>query len=165
VWFDEYSTLDTPASVSSAVLGDGEAEGWADGLVADGAEILAQYTSGIYAGQPTITTQAVASGRITYVGTHPGLGLATSLLRWAVPQTRASEWTTDATITVTSGQSSSGRVWFVHNWSPDTGRATAPSELGGTEIVLDAWDVRVLVEQRDPESGVVSLHTPERVEK
>ena len=165
VWFDEYSTLDTPASVSSAVLGDGEAEGWADGLVVDGAEVLAQYTSGIYAGQPTITTRAVASGRITYVGTHPGLRLATGLLRWASPQTRAGEWARDATITVTSGQSSRGRVWFVHNWSPETARATAPPEVGGAEVVLDAWDVRVLVEQRDPESGVVSLHTPERVEK
>ena len=76
-----------------------------------------------------------------------------------------SEWQSDATVTVTSGSSTVGRVWFVSNWSPEPATAHPPQRLGGTPIVLEPWDVTVLVEQRDPESGAVPTPTLEKVEQ
>jgi beta-galactosidase len=165
VWYDEYSTLEAEVGVDGTTFGGGSAEGWADALVPETADVLATYSSGIYAGQPAVTSREHGSGRVTYVGTLPDVALATSILRWAVPVTTASEWRLDATVTVTSGMSTAGRVWFVSNWSPETATAHPPQQLSGTPIVLDPWGVTVLVEQRDPESGAVLIPTPERVEQ
>ncbi len=165
VWYDEYSTLDVPVGVDGTTFGGGQAEGWADALVADGADVVATYASGIYAGQPAVTSREHGAGRVTYVGTLPDLALATSILRWAVPTTSASEWRLDAPVTVTSGSSTVGRVWFVSNWSPEPATAHPPKQLGETPIVLEPWDVVVLVEQRDPESGAVPTPSLERVEQ
>ena len=155
VWYDEYSTLDAPVGIDGTTFGGGQAEGWADALVADGADVVAAYSSGIYAGRPAVTSREHGAGRVTYVGTLPDLALATSILRWAVPITSVSEWQLDATVTVTSGSSTVGRVWFISNWSPEPATAHPPQRLGGTPIVLEPWGVTVLVEQRDPESGAV----------
>ena len=99
------------------------------------------------------------------MGTLPELGLATSILRWAVPTTNAGQWRLDRTVTVTSGSSSAGRVWFISNWSPETATAHPPLRFGGKPIVLDPWGVTVLVEQRDLESEAVTSPTPEKVEQ
>src|SRR5690606_5798898 len=123
------------------------------------------YSSGIYAGGPAVTSREHGAGRVTYVGTLPDLALATSLLRWAVPVTSVSEWRRDPTVTVTSGHSTVGRVWFVSNWSSEPATAHPPQRLGAQQIVLEPWDVTVLVEQRDPEIGAVSIPTSERVGK
>ena len=104
-------------------------------------------------------------GRITYVDTLPDTALATSILRWAVPITSASEWQSDASVTVTSGSSNGERVWFISNWSPARATAHPPHRRGGQPIVLEPWDVTVLVEQRDPVSGAVYNPTPQRVEQ
>src|SRR4051812_7034482 len=109
VWYDEYSTLVAPVGVESTAFA-GQAEGWADALVAAGADVLAEYSSGIYAGSPAITSREHGAGRVTYVGMLPDIALATSILRWAVPQPSAREWDSDATVTVTSGSSTAGRV-------------------------------------------------------
>ena len=103
VWYDEYSTLDAPVGIDGTTFGGGQAEGWADALVADGADVVAAYSSGIYAGRPAVTSREHGAGRVTYVGTLPDVALATSILRWAVPITSVSEWRSDATVTVTSG--------------------------------------------------------------
>ncbi len=126
---------------------------------------MATYSSGIYTGMPAVTSHEYGAGRVTYVGTLPEVGLAASILRWAVPATSASDWRSDATVTVTSGTSSAGRVWFISNWSPEPAAAHPPQRLGGSPIVLEPWDVTVLVEQRDPETGVVTPATPEKVEQ
>jgi beta-galactosidase len=165
VWYDEYSTLDFSVGVDGTTFGGGAAEGWADALVADGADVVATYSSGIYAGRPAVTSREHGAGRVTYVGTLPDLALATSLLRWAVPTTSVSDWRPDPTVTVTSGSSSAGRVWFISNWSPEPATAHPPKPLGATPIVLEPWDVIVLVEQRDPESGAVPTPKQEKVEQ
>ena len=54
VWYDEYSTLDAPVGIDGTTFGGGQAEGWADALVADGADVVAVYASGIYAGRPAV---------------------------------------------------------------------------------------------------------------
>jgi beta-galactosidase len=71
----------------------------------------------------------------------------------------------DATVTVTSGSSTTGRVWFISNWSPEPATAHPPKRLGATPIVLEPWGVTVHVEQRDPESGAVSPSITQRVEQ
>ena len=43
--------------------------------------------------------------------------------------------------------------------------ATAHPPSGGTPIVLEPWDVTVLVEQRDPETGAVPDSPLEREEQ
>jgi beta-galactosidase len=126
---------------------------------------VAAYSSGIYAGRPAVTSREHGVGRVTYVGTLPDLALATSILRWAVPNTSASEWRTDASVTVTSGTNQGGRVWFISNWSPELATAHPPQRRGEEPIVLEPWGVTVLVEQRDPESGAVYIQTLERVEQ
>src|SRR5690606_27475726 len=102
VWYDEYSTLDAPVSIDGSALGAGQAEAWADALVADGAEVVATYASGIYEGGPAVTSREHGAGRVTYVGTLPDLALATSILRWTMPVTSVSEWRRDPAVTVTS---------------------------------------------------------------
>ena len=126
---------------------------------------MATYSSGIYAGRPAVTSREHGAGRVTYVGTLPDVALATSILRWAVPITSASEWQSDASVTVTSGSSNGERVWFISNWSPARATAHPPHGRGGQPIVLEPWDVTVLVEQRDPVSGAVYNPTPQRVEQ
>jgi beta-galactosidase len=164
VRYDEYSTLDAPVPLDAeplALSDGGEATGWADALEVDEAEVLARYAGGIYAGRAAITTRRVGAGRISYVGTLPSLAAATALLRWAAPRAVADGWASDATVTVTSGSSEAGRVWFVSNWGPDAAAATTPVALddadasiaAGTRIVLGPWTVRVLVERPAPEDG------------
>jgi len=165
VWYDEYATLDAPVGIDGATFGGGQAEGWADALVADGAGVVAVYSSGIYAGRPAVTSREHGAGRVTYVGTLPDLALATSILRWAVPIASASEWQLDAPVTVTSGSSGGERVWFISNWSPEPATAHPPKRSGEEPIVLEPWDVTVLVEQRDPESGAVYFSGPQRIEQ
>jgi len=126
---------------------------------------VAVYSSGIYAGRPAVTSREHGAGRVTYVGMLPDLALATSLLRWAVPIASANGWQTDAPVTVTSGSSGDQRVWFVSNWSPEPATAHPPRRSSDEPIVLEPWDVTVLVEQRDPEPGAVSIPEPERVEQ
>lgn len=162
--YDEFSTLDAPVGLVGEILAlptGGEATAWADGLEIDGADVLARYTGGIYAGGAAITTRTAGAGRITYVGTLPGLDTATELLRWAVPAAAADAWESDPTVTITSGTSEAGRVWFVSNWSPDAASATTPVDLddagasvgAGTRIVLEPWAVYVLVERPVPDGA------------
>jgi beta-galactosidase len=59
-------------------------------------------------------------------------------------------------VTVTSGLVPAGRLRFVHNWSWDPVTLPAPSALEdvlsgdllgqGSDVVLGAWDVRILLE-------------------
>jgi len=60
-------------------------------------------------------------------------------------------------VTVSSGTVQGARVWFVFNWgwerrslvvsSPVTDAVGGAEIAGGTELVLNAWDVRVLREE------------------
>ncbi|NHA66459.1 beta-galactosidase [Phycicoccus sp. CMS6Z-2] len=173
VMYDEYTTLDSPAAVTSSTvpLGDGAAgDAWADGLHVEGAEVLVCYTDGIYAGGPAVTTREVGLGRMTYVGTVPNRTLAADLLRWAVPRTATADWTRDPAVTVTSGRSTHGRLWFVSNWSRDEAEVLVPVGVGdgdgsltpGSRIRLAPWSVRVLLAQATPAQEVPRDHAVSR---
>jgi beta-galactosidase len=153
--YDEFTNLDAPIDIMSDTFATtshrSAATGWADRLVLEDAESLATFAGGIYDGMPAITTRQAGSGRVTYVGTVPSAQLAREIVAWAVPAPRASAWHADETVTVTSGVSTTGTIWFVSNWSPVDAAATAPTDLqgeheaiaAGTRFRLPPWSVQV----------------------
>jgi beta-galactosidase len=133
----------------------GSATGFAEGLVASDAEVLASYQHPHLGRWAAVTTKPAGAGRITVVGTVPDQDLAAGLARWLVPQA-AGGWTTDDSVTVSTstGTSAATRLHVLHNWSWDEATASPPGTvtdmLGGErhppgeKITLGAWDVRLL---------------------
>ncbi|NYJ29521.1 beta-galactosidase [Galbitalea soli] len=162
VWYDEFSNLDAPLAVipegGFTVSPEARATAWADGLVVDGATVLAGYQHSELGRFPAITTREVGAGRVTYVGTVPNAALAADIIHWAVPLPTAGEWMIAPTVTVTSGTTGAGRrAWFVHNWSSLPATATSPvavtdatdgSEFAaGHEFSLEPWAALVLTSE------------------
>ncbi|MFC0680511.1 beta-galactosidase [Lysobacter korlensis] len=161
VWYDEYSNIAEPVAVEAEngfQLSDGAAgTAWVDALQLDGAEPLARYVHHVHGASPAVTTRAVGSGRITYVGTLPNRELARDVASWLVQDPIAGSWSHDPTVTVSSGVAASGtRFWFLHNWSERAATAVAPVDLtnsaggarvsAGATISLDPWAVEVFGE-------------------
>src|SRR4029077_5025655 len=103
VWYDEFSNLREPVEVISAgaegftVPAGSEATRWVDGLsaaaqLADGGAVLARYRHPHFGRWPAVTTRSAGKGRVTYVGTVPGLSFAQAILRWAC-EGRRGAWT------------------------------------------------------------------------
>jgi beta-galactosidase len=158
VWYDEYSNVAEPVALLSEddfELSEGAAAtAWIDGLQLDGAEPLVRYEHHFHGAFPSLTTRAVGSGRITYVGTLPNREFARDIASWLVPNPLAAPWIRDDPVTVSSGVGSSGtRFWFVHNWSERPATAVAPADLAaavggagarsGDTIQLAPWAVHV----------------------
>jgi beta-galactosidase len=142
---------------------EGAATGFAEGLVASGAEVLASYRHPHLGRWAAVTTRPAGRGRITVIGTVPDQVLAAALVRWLVPRATA-DWITDASVTVaTSTGQPAARLHVLHNWSWDEATATAPvkvtdlldgaSHAPGEPIKLQAWDVRLLRSEESPEPG------------
>jgi beta-galactosidase len=166
VWYDEFSNLATPVPVTRVDPGfdlpaGAGATRWADGLHADGAQVLLGYDHPHHGQFAAVTTRAHGTGRITQVGTVPDPALARALMAWAVahaPAADAGSWRPAApTQTVTSATNRHGeRVRFVHNWSWEPSVLPLPAAVvdavsgesleAGADLALGAWDVRVLRE-------------------
>ena len=150
-WFEETSSLAEPVPVTGRLVG--AATTLAEGLVLDGAQALATYTHPHLGRWAAVTTRPVGAGRITVIGTVPDQELAAALVRWLAPSP-VSGWTTDASVTVASSSSDTGRVHVVHNWgwapataTPDTeviDLLTGESYEPGASLPLGPWDVRVV---------------------
>lgn len=133
----------------------------ADGLIPDGAHTLVRYEHPHFSRFPAITIKEHGHGRVTYVGTLPDVGLTSALLKWAVDLGIDAQtlWrATEPSQTVTSATNQHGeRVHFVHNWAWEPSTFVLPTTVidaingkkypAGEPLPLDAWDVRVLVEQ------------------
>lgn len=162
VWYEEFSNLAEPLRIRTSdtfIVREGSrATQWADGLIVDGAEVLATYDHPELSRFAAITTKGVGDGRITYVGTVPNPSLAADIVRWLVPSPVAADWKErlDAPITVMSGTTGSAeRVWFVHNWSGRDVELTIPEALVdaldggrvgvGQVVALAPWSVRVWI--------------------
>jgi beta-galactosidase len=157
VWYEEFSNLDAPLELEAAsgfaLSADAHATAWADGLIADGAEVLAAYRHPELGRFPAITTRASGAGRVTVVGTVPDPALAADVVRYAVAEPIAAGWGADGTpVRVTSGRTPAGdRIWFVHNWSGSPADVTIPEALtdldtgdalvAGSVLSLPAWSV------------------------
>ena len=160
-WYEEFSNLaaDLPVAApdgSPLMLPEGAtATRWADGLNADGAQVLAGYVHPHFGRWAAATTQPRGAGRVTYVGTVPSPGFAEALLRWAAPGT--SPWQqTPSSVTSTGATTRDGRrLRFVHNWSFDEVGIALSSPVvdavsqerlaAGDMLRLGPWDVRVLL--------------------
>ncbi|WP_407341957.1 beta-galactosidase [Pengzhenrongella phosphoraccumulans] len=168
-WYDEFDNLAEPVPVVGTLTG--EATAWAECLVTDGAEVLARYVHPHLGAWSAITTRVHGAGRITVVGTVPGLTLARSLAAWLVPTPLAAWANLPASVTAhTSTRPDGTRIHVVHNWSWEAATVTAPTELeilvparggapadpppadapggalaAGDTVTLGSWDVFVAV--------------------
>ena len=164
-WYEEFANLSEPLPVTAS---DGSpldlvgAAGtrWADGLHAEGAEILAGYDDQHYGRWAAATTREHGAGRVTYVGTVPNPAFARTLLRWVSPVGEDPWRPREDSITSTSAMSRSGRrLRFLHNWSWRTVTFSVPSSVRDVvsgnslaaqdQVELGPWDVRVLVEEEN----------------
>ena len=96
VWYEEFSNLAAPLELDAAapltLSPAAHATRWADGLLADGADVLARYRHREFGRFAAITTREHGDGRITVVGTVPNPALGAELMRWAVPEPIAAGW-------------------------------------------------------------------------
>ena len=134
------------------------ATAWADGLVSEGATVLAGYDHPHFGRWAAITTHSDSAGRVTWVGTLPDDATIAALARWAVPQPANKAWAgVGESITVTGAQRRDGRhLAFIGNWSAAPGEVTVPHDVTdlltgvvtpeGASVALQAWDFRVLLE-------------------
>jgi beta-galactosidase len=155
VTYGEYTNLTAPVTVAGDLAG--AATAWADALQPTTATALAHYEHPHLGRWPAITTHEHGQGRVTYVGTLPDRALAVALAGWLRPG--ADLWAPrPKTVTVTSGRGSEGElVRFVSNWSWEQTRLALPVAVtdvlsgagiaSGEDLVLGAWDVRVLLER------------------
>jgi beta-galactosidase len=157
VWYEEMASLPSPVPVHGSLPGTslrGAATGFAELLVASGAEVLASYEHPHLGRWAAVTTRAAGAGRITVVGTVPDQDLAAGLVRWLAPQA-VGGWTTGDSVTVSTSTdaSTATRLHVLHNWSWEEATATASGavtdligdgrHLPGEKITLGAWDVRL----------------------
>ncbi|NUQ87741.1 MAG: beta-galactosidase, partial [Glycomyces artemisiae] len=162
VWYDEFANLPAPVPVRPADgsplrLDTAAGVQWADGLILEGAEALAEYEHPHYGRFPAVTTKAHGQGRVTCVGTVPDAALGAALFAWLAP---AGAWRPDhPSVTATSGVTAAGEtIRFVHNWSWNETEVPLPAAavdlLGeveyaaGASLPLGPWDVKVLREAR-----------------
>jgi beta-galactosidase len=161
-WYDEFSNLsdDLPVRVppGSPLTLPPDAAGtrWADGVQADGAEVLAGYEHPHFGQFAAITTRSHGKGRVTYVGTVPNPALGEALFRWLVPD--AGPWgSMPVGVTSTGATATDGRrLRFLHNWAWEPATVRVPVAVHdvldgadhhpGAELRLGPWDVRVLLE-------------------
>jgi beta-galactosidase len=162
VWYDEFSNLaeDIPVVGEDgrlALEGEPTATRWVDGLTVEGATVLARYQHPHFGRWPAITTREVGRGRVTCVGTIPGLDLARALMGWLSSSGNAGWRDLPPTVTATGATAGDGRrVRFLHNWSCEPASVRLPVALSdvlaageyaaGDDLELGSWDVRVLVE-------------------
>ena len=165
VWYEEFSNLLTPVGVHGTeafpVSAGAQATAWVDGLILDGADVLASYDHAGLGRFPAITSIPSGAGQITYVGTVPNPALAGDLARWLVPEPLAGAWLSEDdanSLTVTSGTTPQGRrIWFVSNWSAEHRTITVPTAVsdlitGSTcdadhPLSLEPWASMVLADE------------------
>jgi beta-galactosidase len=150
--YAEFSNLAKPVPVTGRLAGT--AEGLIEGLTTEEAEVLAGYDHPHFRRWPAITTKPHGAGRITYVGTLPGLDLAEALGRWLAPRHPWADVLVPGALTVHGATNKAGeRLWFVHNFTWQTRTVTPPMAVADvlsgamvTALELGPWDVRILRE-------------------
>jgi beta-galactosidase len=164
----EYTNLarSVPVRVGDAAPGPalyGAATAWADGLVPEGATVLAGYQSRHLKDYAAVTTNEYGQGRVTHVGTVPDRTLAQRLAEWIAAKTLPDDqWRQHpgSSMTCTSAVAADGSVLrFVHNWSWNDEQLPVPEPVSdllsgaslhsGEALALGPWDVRVLTSSAD----------------
>ena len=164
----ECAALADPIAVEegSARLGviAGRAHGWIDALdvTHQDAEVLLRYRHPHFGRWAAAVRRKVGDGTITVVGTL----LDRDALRALVAEVAASASLLASplaerpdTVTAHSLMGDRGRVWVVHNWSPQPRSVRVARSVAsvldetvhgtGDEIILNSWDVQVWCESSD----------------
>ncbi len=138
--------------------GSAHASLWCDVLGSHGADVVARYTEGYYAGRPAITMNQVGQGRAVYVGTLGDPSLYAALAPWlldlaqvepvlaAPPGVEVAErWRADQRLLFLLNHTSEEREVALDTDGVDL--VSGESIIEGT-VVLPPRDVLVLLEQR-----------------
>ena len=166
VRYDEFSNLSHNVKVVSKVsaLGDGvigEAVGWVDLLITDGAEVLATYDHPMFKDYAAITTSAFEKGRVTYIGTMPDHELGRNIAIWLrdLHPHQVQIKTRSAAIKFNRAVAPDGaELIFLFNWSWEDAELSLPFNAenylsgsaisAGSTITLKAWDAQVFKDKR-----------------
>jgi beta-galactosidase len=150
VCYSEYENLLDPLPVLGL---DGHATRWADRLIVDNAEVLAEFDHPGGGRRPVVTSKAFGAGRVTVVGTVPDAALARAVFGRAMSPV----WPDlPESVTALSAVNPAGeRLWFLHNWSgsavvvePLSGLVDVLRQKSVDRLELAPRDVRVLREER-----------------
>jgi len=152
--YREFAALAAPVDVvvpSGAVVGT--ARGWIDGLETDGADVLLGYRHELFGRWAAVTRRQVGDGSVTVVGTLLDRATLASVISAVAESTAGPLVTRPSTVTAHSLTGPRGRVWVMHNWSPEArtvqvarGVASLVDDArhaAGDEVDLGSWGVRV----------------------
>lgn len=136
-------------------LGGGVGQGWIDSYEPDGAEVLARYAHPHYEAWAAVTRNAFGAGVAYAVGTLPDRALMARIVTDA-SSARVEPPVRDrpASVTAHSLSGPRGRVWVVHNWSPDAVEVVTARDVvdafaadaslpAGSAQLLAPWGVSV----------------------
>ncbi|HBS73410.1 MAG TPA: hypothetical protein DEB55_03370, partial [Microbacterium sp.] len=161
VHYQEFSALAEPVSVEMDGV-EGEALGWMDALISDHAEVIARYRHPHFGRWPAVTRSRVGNGSVTVVGTILDRDTMRRVIAAAAGRSPIDSLLdqTPREVTAHSLTTPHGRVWVVHNWSPEVVAVTPVRAVSsvideaslpaGVTVSLHPWDVRVW---RDEGSG------------
>jgi len=162
VHYDEFSNLSNKINVvsQSQTIGTGiigQAIGWVDMLISDGADVLARYDHPLFKDYPAITTNQFEQGRVTYIGMLPDPALGRSIAAWlrTIHQDPIAKKASATSIRCSRGTTTDGsELIFVFNWSwtpadvsfafSTQNHLTNSEYSAGSSVVLGPWDAQVL---------------------
>jgi beta-galactosidase len=161
--YDEFSNLsqNTKVVASDSTMGSGvlgEAIGWADLLISDGAQILATYDHPMFKDFAAVTTNKFEKGRVTYIGTMPDQKLGRHISQWlrTVHNDPLGKRSKTESVRYSRGKSNDGKeLIFLFNWSWQESEVSLPFAsknylsnfeiVAGATITLGPWDAQVIV--------------------
>ena len=166
VRYQEFAALaeSVPVEADSVRLGtiSGRAHGWMDALdVTDqDAEVLLRYRHPHFGRWAAAAQREVGDGVIAVVGTLLDRATLTALVGAVAGSSSRVACPIDErpdTVTAHSLVGERGRVWVVHNWSPEVRTVRVARSVAsvlddvvheaGDEVILHGWDVRVWSER------------------
>jgi beta-galactosidase len=153
VYYDEFTNLSKPANVLG-VKGtgiEGTSFGWADLLISEGADVVANYDDPFLSTYAAVTSNKYGSGRISMVGTAPNQGLGKTIGDWISRELKYDSpiQTKSDSVTVSSALSRNGnKLNFIFNWSWDSVEV---------EVKKDSFDVET--QKKIPSNSVVRLNS------
>ena len=161
-FYNEYTNLNKPAKVFGVNEKSiaGYSFGWADLLVAEGAEIIARYDDPFLSNYAAITNSPYGSGQITMIGSVPEQSLGKTVGEWVAKSLPISSFVISESeaVTVNSATTKSkGRLHFVFNWSWQATEVKIANDSKNIQtgeilaklssIELGPWDVQVFLEE------------------